>query len=239
MSWDVSSEVGWSCTGPNLHWVTGSHIRRDWFVSRRLPHLPTADIPSFTNGSFLRLGWGRVYGRGCPMISRLFCPSFFQSVRGAGRRHVTLQTRKSSLAWGWWWSVSSDEGPGKKLPWPGGFGPFCHRAPPPRTDQPPEEKAPATLDSFPLDKISGEKAMRRNQKYSVGGGGRVEQSLGPGRHHHGPAGPGQDQEGLGGENGRRKRLWPSRWGGGGCHWGKRRGPFLDGAHLPELSVSRC
>ena len=111
--------------------------------------------------------------------------------------------------WGWW-SVSGDDRSDKKLP--GGLvGTLgLPSAPPPPTDQPPEEKAPATLDSSPLDKISGEKAMRRNQKYSVGGGGRVEQSLGPGRHHHGPAGPGQDQEGLGGENGRRKRLWPSR-----------------------------
>ena len=39
--------------------------------------------------------------------------------------------------------------------------------------------------------------MRRNQKYSVGGGGRVEQSLEPGRQGDGEGGPGQDQEELG------------------------------------------
>ena len=57
-------------------------------------------ILSFTDRIFCGLDGGRVCGRGCLMISRLFCPPtpphfFQQSARGAGRRHVTLQSGKA------------------------------------------------------------------------------------------------------------------------------------------------
>ena len=79
MSRDILSDVGSvdlvqfiiscsSCShiGPNLnrvHWVTGSQIRRDWFVSRRhrllleLSHLAPTFLLSLTE-RFLLPGWG-------------------------------------------------------------------------------------------------------------------------------------------------------------------------------------